>query len=201
MTPDGAACILRPMTDEIRLAFLGGATIYQGDRKFEATATLFAEGPQPAESFFGHYDAEAGSGSRAVCGISAAASERQPAPAFANVPRTSRSARSRRLVVTTSLPCRAHAFATTSRTSVLSRVTASGIFARTRSSAFVAASSDSKTSIERPVLSLRVQYPATNPGACETRGTTSSCRRAVAASGSSMFTLTTTACMLASLGV
>jgi hypothetical protein len=45
------------MTDEIRLAFLGGATIYQGDRKFEATATLFAaEGPQPVESFFGHYD-------------------------------------------------------------------------------------------------------------------------------------------------
>jgi hypothetical protein len=44
------------MTDEIRLAFLGGATIYQGDHKFEATATLFADGPQPAESFFGHYD-------------------------------------------------------------------------------------------------------------------------------------------------
>jgi hypothetical protein len=44
------------MTDEIRLAFLGGATIYQGDHKFEASATLFAEGPQPAESFFGHYD-------------------------------------------------------------------------------------------------------------------------------------------------
>jgi hypothetical protein len=43
------------MTHEIRLAFLGGATIYQGDHKFEATATLFAEGPQPAESFFGHY--------------------------------------------------------------------------------------------------------------------------------------------------
>jgi hypothetical protein len=44
------------MTDEIRLAFLGGATIYQGDHKFEATATLFAEGPAPAESFFGHYE-------------------------------------------------------------------------------------------------------------------------------------------------
>ena len=44
------------MTDEIRLAFLGGATIYQGDHKFEATATLFAEGPPPAESFFGHYE-------------------------------------------------------------------------------------------------------------------------------------------------
>jgi len=36
---------------------LGGATIYQGDRKFEATATLFAEEDQPGESFFGHYDA------------------------------------------------------------------------------------------------------------------------------------------------
>ena len=44
------------MTDEIRLAFLGGATIYQGDHKFEATATLFAEGPPPAEAFFGHYE-------------------------------------------------------------------------------------------------------------------------------------------------
>jgi hypothetical protein len=44
------------MTDEIRLVFLGGATIYQGDRKFDADTTLFAEGPQPAESFFGHYD-------------------------------------------------------------------------------------------------------------------------------------------------
>lgn len=51
----------------------------------------------------------------------------------------------------------AQAFATTSRISVLWRVTASGMFARTRSSAFVAASSDSKTSIERPVSSLRVQ--------------------------------------------
>jgi hypothetical protein len=44
------------MPDELRLAFLGGVAIYQGDHKFEATATLFAEGPQPAEAFFGHYD-------------------------------------------------------------------------------------------------------------------------------------------------
>ena len=44
------------MTAEVRLAFLGGATIYQGDRKFETTATLFAEGDQSADSFFGHYD-------------------------------------------------------------------------------------------------------------------------------------------------
>ena len=35
---------------------LGGATICQGDRKFDTTATLFAEGDQPALSFFGHYD-------------------------------------------------------------------------------------------------------------------------------------------------
>jgi hypothetical protein len=41
---------------EVRLAFLGGATIHQGDRKFETTATLFAEGDQSALSFFGHYD-------------------------------------------------------------------------------------------------------------------------------------------------
>ena len=44
------------MSDALRLAFLGGATIYQGEHKFEATATLFAEGRQPADSFFGHYD-------------------------------------------------------------------------------------------------------------------------------------------------
>jgi hypothetical protein len=44
------------MSDEVRLAFLGGATIYQGDRKFDTAVTLFAEGPQPSESFFGHYD-------------------------------------------------------------------------------------------------------------------------------------------------
>jgi hypothetical protein len=44
------------MTAEVRLAFLGGATIYQGDRKFETTTTLFAEGDQSALSFFGHYD-------------------------------------------------------------------------------------------------------------------------------------------------
>jgi hypothetical protein len=48
--------------------------------------------------------------------------------------------------------------------------------------------------------SLRPREPRCSR-ACETRGTTSSRRRAVAASESSMFTLTTTACMLASLGV
>jgi hypothetical protein len=36
------------MTAEVRLSFLGGATIYQGDRKFETTATLFAEGEKSA---------------------------------------------------------------------------------------------------------------------------------------------------------
>ena len=44
------------METELRLAFLGGATIYQEERKFDVTATLYAEGPAPAESFFGHYD-------------------------------------------------------------------------------------------------------------------------------------------------
>jgi hypothetical protein len=44
-----------PMPDEVRLAFLGGATLYQGQRKFEVTATLFGDGKQP-ESFFGHYE-------------------------------------------------------------------------------------------------------------------------------------------------
>jgi hypothetical protein len=38
-----------------RLAFLGTATIYQNGRRFEATATLYAEGESPASSFFGHY--------------------------------------------------------------------------------------------------------------------------------------------------
>jgi len=31
------------MSIEVRLAFLGGATIYQGAHKFDATATLFAK--------------------------------------------------------------------------------------------------------------------------------------------------------------
>jgi hypothetical protein len=37
---------------EVHLAFLGVATIYQDGRKFDATATLFAEDDG---SFFGHY--------------------------------------------------------------------------------------------------------------------------------------------------
>ncbi len=41
---------------DLRLTFLGGATIYQDGRKFEATATLFAEGGRDRESLFGHYD-------------------------------------------------------------------------------------------------------------------------------------------------
>ena len=40
-----------------RLAFLGGATVYQGGRKVEVSATMFAEGDSPASSFFGHYEA------------------------------------------------------------------------------------------------------------------------------------------------
>jgi hypothetical protein len=43
------------MRDDIRLAFLGGATIFQGGQKFEAMATLFAGGDRGSESFFGHY--------------------------------------------------------------------------------------------------------------------------------------------------
>jgi hypothetical protein len=41
---------------DLRLAFLGGATIYQDGRKFDVTATLYAEGPTPTDSFFGHYE-------------------------------------------------------------------------------------------------------------------------------------------------
>jgi hypothetical protein len=43
------------MTDEIRLMYLGGATIRQGDRRFDANVTLFGEGATPV-SFFGHYE-------------------------------------------------------------------------------------------------------------------------------------------------
>jgi hypothetical protein len=38
-----------------RLAFKGGATIYQDDQRFEVDATLYAEVAAPASSFFGHY--------------------------------------------------------------------------------------------------------------------------------------------------
>jgi hypothetical protein len=44
------------MTKQVRLAFLGGATVYQGDKKFEVIATVFAEGTTLADSFFGHYE-------------------------------------------------------------------------------------------------------------------------------------------------
>jgi hypothetical protein len=43
------------LATDVRLAFLGVVTIYQGERKFAAEATLFAEGDAPADSFFGHY--------------------------------------------------------------------------------------------------------------------------------------------------
>jgi hypothetical protein len=46
-------------------------------------------------------------------------------------------------------------------------VTVSGTIAGTRSLMALAASSDSMMTIESPALSFRVQYPATNPGACE----------------------------------
>jgi hypothetical protein len=47
--------------------------------------------------------------------------------------------------------------------------------------------------IDRAVLSLLVQYPVTNPGACDTRGTSCSCSALSAASGSVIARLTTTA--------
>lgn len=52
----------------------------------------------------------------------------------------------------------------------------------------LAASSDSKITIDSPLLSFRVQYPATNPGACDTPGTTCSRRVASDASRSSIVT-------------
>ena len=55
-----------------------------------------------------------------------------------------------------------------------------------------AASSDSKTTIPTPDSSFRVQYPATNPGACDTPGTMFSRRWFSAASWSLMATVTTT---------
>ena len=60
----------------------------------------------------------------------------------------------------------------------------------------LAASSDSKMIIVSPVSSLIVQYPATNPGTCDTRGTSCSFSARSAASRSLIVTLTTTACML-----
>jgi hypothetical protein len=63
---------------------------------------------------------------------------------------------------------RRQALATTSRTSTSSNVTPSGTVPGIRSLAARAASSDSKTIMESPALPLRVQYPATKPGACET---------------------------------
>src|SRR3954449_12332095 len=59
----------------------------------------------------------------------------------------------------------------------------------------MAACSDSKMGIVSPLLSFSVQYPVTNPGSCETRGTSCSCSARSAACGSLIVTLTTTACM------
>ena len=43
------------MSDSPRLAFLGVSTIVQEGHTFDVAAALFAEGPSPATSFFGHY--------------------------------------------------------------------------------------------------------------------------------------------------
>src|SRR5215208_3193333 len=90
---------------------------------------------------------------------------------------------------------RAQAFATTSRTSMSSSVTPAGMDDLTCWLAEFAASSDSKTIIDIPESLLRVQYPVTNPGAWETRGTTTSRSSLRPASWSLIVTLTTTACI------
>src|SRR5450755_967723 len=90
------------------------------------------------------------------------------------------------------------ACAATSRTSTSSSVIASGTIAFACSLIAFAVSSDSKMIIVSPVLSFRVQYPVTNPGARETPGTSCSRRARSAGSRSLMVTLTTTACMLSS---
>src|SRR5439155_13601503 len=87
------------------------------------------------------------------------------------------------------------ACATTSRTSMFLIVTASVTSDGTLSLMVLAASSDSKTTMLNPPSSPRVQYPATNPGACDTPGTTFSRNWLVAASRSLTVTVTTTACM------
>jgi hypothetical protein len=51
-----------------------------------------------------------------------------------------------------------------------------------------------KTTMLTPESSARVQYPATNPGACDTPGTTCSRKWLVEASRSLTVTVTTTAC-------
>ena len=76
-----------------------------------------------------------------------------------------------------------------------SSVTVSGTIDGIRSRAPLAGSSDWKTTIDNPVLPFRVQCPVTNPGACDTPGTTSSRNPRSAASWSLIVTLTTTACM------
>src|SRR5215207_8471018 len=81
-----------------------------------------------------------------------------------------------------------------------STVTTSGTIDGTLSLMALAASSDSKTTIPRPESSFRVQYPATNPGACDTPGTTCSRRWLSATSRSLIETVTTTACMTPLLG-
>src|SRR5215211_4131658 len=86
------------------------------------------------------------------------------------------------------------ACASTTRTSTSSTVTTSGAIDAILWLIASAASSDSKITIPNPDSSFRVQYPVTNPGACDTPGTTSSRRLLRAASMSSSVTLTTTAC-------
>src|SRR6476619_5277123 len=81
---------------------------------------------------------------------------------------------------------------------MFSSVTASVSIDGTLSLMPLATSSDSKRTIAKPVLSFRVQYPATNPGACDTPGTTCSRKWLVAASRSLTVTVVTTACMGAS---
>ena len=43
------------MNSDIRLTFRGGIKIYQDGCKFDASATLYAEGSYPPSSFFGDF--------------------------------------------------------------------------------------------------------------------------------------------------
>jgi hypothetical protein len=40
---------------DLHLSFLGGATIYQGERKFDVDVTLYTQS-EPSDLFFGQYD-------------------------------------------------------------------------------------------------------------------------------------------------
>src|SRR5262245_19504807 len=91
------------------------------------------------------------------------------------------------------------AWTTTSRTSIFLIVTASFSSDGILSLMVLAASSDSKTTkLNPPPSPPPVQYPATNPWACDTPGTTCSRIWLLAASGSLTVSVVTSACVGAS---